>query len=52
MIYFPKYDARFCFNYVIASAQETNASVGNYMDYRLDQSSTRVIAILQTWDQG
>ncbi|MFA9419461.1 MAG: hypothetical protein ACERLB_04865 [Gammaproteobacteria bacterium] len=52
LIYFPKYDARFCFNCVIASAQETNASVGYYMDYLLDQSSTRVIAILQTWDQG
>jgi acyl-CoA synthetase (NDP forming) len=46
MTYLANNDARFCFNYVIASAQETNASVGDYMDYLLDQSSTRVIAIL------
>lgn len=46
MTYLANNDARFCFNYVIASAQETNASVGDYMDYLLDQPSTRVIAIL------
>jgi acyl-CoA synthetase (NDP forming) len=46
MTYLANNDARFCFNYVIASAQETNATVGDYMDYLLDQSSTRVIAIL------
>ena len=45
MTYLANNDARFCFNYVIASAQEINASVGNYIDYLLDQSSTRVIAI-------
>jgi len=46
MTYLANNDARFCFNYVIACAQEINASVGDYMDYLLDQPSTRVIAIL------
>jgi acyl-CoA synthetase (NDP forming) len=46
MTYLANNDARFCFNYVIASAQETNASVGDYMDYLLQQPSTRVIALL------
>ncbi len=46
MTYLANNDARFCFNYVIASAQEINASVGDYMDYLLRQPSTRVIAIL------
>jgi len=46
MTYLANNDARFCFNYVIASAQEINASVGDYMDYLLEQDSTRVIAIL------
>ena len=46
MTYLANNDARFCFNYVIASAQEINASVGDYMDYLVDQESTRVIAIL------
>ena len=46
MTYLANNDARFCFNYVIASAQEINASVGDYMDYLLVQPSTRVIAIL------
>jgi acyl-CoA synthetase (NDP forming) len=46
MTYLANNDARFCFNYVIASAQEINASVGHYMDYLLAQPSTRVIAIL------
>jgi len=46
MTYLANNDARFCFNYVIASAQEINASVGDYMDYLLAQPSTRVIAIL------
>jgi acyl-CoA synthetase (NDP forming) len=45
MTYLANNDARFCFNYVIASAQEANATVGDYMDYLLDQESTRVIAI-------
>ena len=45
MTYLANNDTRFCFNYVIASAQETNATVGDYMDYLLDQESTRVIAI-------
>jgi len=45
MTYLANNDARFCFNYVIASAQEANATVGDYMDYLLDQDSTRVIAI-------
>jgi len=46
MTYLANNDKRFCFNYVIASAQEINASVGDYMDYLLAQPSTRVIAIL------
>jgi acyl-CoA synthetase (NDP forming) len=46
MTYLANNDLRFCFNYVIASAQEINASVGDYMDYLLAQPSTRVIAIL------
>ncbi|MEM7562110.1 MAG: acetate--CoA ligase family protein [Pseudomonadota bacterium] len=45
MTYLANNDTRFCFNYVIASAQETHASVGDYMDYLLEQPSTRVIAI-------
>ncbi|MGD8839228.1 MAG: acetate--CoA ligase family protein, partial [Gammaproteobacteria bacterium] len=46
MTYLANNDARFCFNYVIASGQETHGSVGHYMDYLLQQASTRVIAIL------
>jgi len=46
MTYLANNDARFCFNYVIASAQEINATVGDYMDYLVEQNSTRVIAIL------
>ena len=45
MTYLANNDARFCFNYVIASAQEANATVGDYIDYLLDQDSTRVVAI-------
>jgi acyl-CoA synthetase (NDP forming) len=47
MTYLANNDARFCFNYVIASAQEINDSVGDYMDYLIEQASTRVIAIFQ-----
>jgi len=46
MTYLANNDARFCFNYVIASGQEINASVGDYMDYLVEQGSTRVIAIV------
>ena len=46
MTYLANNDARVRFNYVIASAQEINASVGDYMDYLLEQDSTRVIAIM------
>jgi acyl-CoA synthetase (NDP forming) len=46
MTYLANNDARFCFNYVIASGQEINASVGDYLDYLVEQDSTRVIAIL------
>jgi len=46
MTYLANNDARFRFNYVIASGQEINASVGDYMDYLLEQASTRVIAVL------
>ena len=45
MTYLANNDARFCFNYVIASGQETNATIADYMDYLLEQESTRVIAI-------
>lgn len=46
MTYLANNDARFRYNYVIASAQEINASVGDYMDYLLEQVSTRVIAVM------
>lgn len=46
MTYMANNDLRFCFNYVIASAQETNATIGDYVDYLLEQASTRVIAIV------
>ncbi len=46
MTYMANNDARFCFNYVIASAQEINASFADYMDYLLDQASTRVVALV------
>ena len=46
MTYLANNDARFCYNYVIGSGQETNATVGDYMDYLLDQESTRVLAIM------
>ena len=45
MTYLSNNDARFCYNYVIASGQETNADVGDYMDYLLEQPSTRVVAL-------
>lgn len=46
MTYLSNNDARFCFNYVIASAQETNATIADYIDYLLKQPSTKVIALL------
>ncbi len=46
MTYLANNDSRFCFNYVIASAQETHATVADYIDYLLEQPSTRVIALL------
>ena len=46
MTYLANNDARFRYNYVIASGQEINASVGDYMDYLLQQPSTRVIALM------
>jgi len=46
LTYLANNDARFSFNYAIASAQEINASVSDYIDYLLDQASTRVIAIM------
>lgn len=46
MTYLANNDARFIYNYVIASAQEINASVADYIDFLLDQASTRVIAVL------
>jgi acyl-CoA synthetase (NDP forming) len=46
MTYLANNDMRFCFNYVISSGQEINGSVGDYMDYLLEQESTRVIALL------
>jgi acyl-CoA synthetase (NDP forming) len=47
MTYLANNDARFCFNYVIASGQEINASAADYMDYLVEQESTRVIALFQ-----
>ncbi|MEE2980819.1 MAG: CoA-binding protein, partial [Pseudomonadota bacterium] len=38
-------DPRFRFNLVVSSGQENNASVGDYMDFALDQPTTRVIAL-------
>lgn len=45
MTYLANNDTRFCYNYVISSGQETNADVADYMDYLLDQPSTRVVAL-------
>ncbi|MEJ2176791.1 MAG: acetate--CoA ligase family protein, partial [Gammaproteobacteria bacterium] len=45
MTYLANNDARFCYNYVISSGQETHADVADYMDYLLDQLSTRVVAL-------
>ncbi len=45
MTYLANNDARFCYNYVISSGQETNATVADYMDYLLEQPSTKVIAL-------
>ncbi len=45
MTYLANNDARFCYNYVISSGQETNATVADYMDFLLQQSSTKVIAL-------
>ncbi len=44
--YLANNDERFCYNYVIASAQEINATVADYIDYLLEQESTRVIAVI------
>jgi acyl-CoA synthetase (NDP forming) len=38
-------DPRYRFNLVISPGQENNASVGDYMDFALDQPSTKVIAL-------
>ena len=46
MTYLANNDARFRFNYVIASGQEISASVGDYMDYLLEQPTTRVVAVV------
>ncbi|MEM7206984.1 MAG: acetate--CoA ligase family protein [Pseudomonadota bacterium] len=45
MTYLANNDSRFKFNYVIPTGQETNGSVGDYVDFLLDQASTRVVAI-------
>ncbi|MGI9318640.1 MAG: CoA-binding protein, partial [bacterium] len=45
MTYLANNDARFRYNYVISSGQETSAGVADYMDFLLDQPSTRVIAL-------
>ncbi len=45
MTYLGNNDARFCYNYVIASGHEINGSVADYFDYLLAQPSTRVVAI-------
>ncbi len=46
MTYMANNDVRFCFNYVIASAQEIHATFADYMDFLLEQASTRVIALV------
>ena len=38
-------DPRYRFNLVVSPGQENNASVGDYMDFALDQPSTKVIAL-------
>ena len=45
MTYLANNDARFCYNYVISSGQETNATVADYMDYLLEQASTKAIVL-------
>ena len=45
MTYLANNDCRFCYNYVIASGQETHASVADYMDYLLEQPSTGAICL-------
>ena len=38
-------DTRYRFNLIVSPGQENNASVADYMDYALEQPSTRVIAL-------
>ena len=38
-------DPRYRFNLVVSPGQEANASVSDYMDYALDQPSTRALAL-------
>ena len=45
MTYLANNDARFCFNYVISSGQETNGTVADYMHHVLERPSTRVVAL-------
>ncbi|MDE0281512.1 MAG: acetate--CoA ligase family protein [Gammaproteobacteria bacterium] len=45
MTYLANNDARFCFNYVISSGQETNGTAADYMHYVLERPSTRVVAL-------
>ncbi len=45
MTYLANNDARFCFNYVISSGQETNGTAADYMHHVLDRTSTRVVAL-------
>ena len=45
MTYLANNDARFCYNYVISGGQETHGTVADYMDYLLEQQSTKVVAL-------
>lgn len=41
----PQGDQRIAFNYVISCGQELNVTLADYMDYALEQPSTKVIAL-------
>jgi acyl-CoA synthetase (NDP forming) len=45
MTYLANNDARFMFNLVVSPGQEIYATAADYLDYALDQASTRVVAL-------
>ena len=45
MTYLANNDARFCFNFVISSGQETSGTVADYIRFVLSRESTRAIAL-------